>query len=321
VRPTIGAAFWTLVRERHSYDAVLAYTGRRYSALLPLIRLFLRKALVIKTDSMTYRPGAFKTLRTRLSAFFRLWLPLRWADVVLVESPELLAATANAFGEDRVLLYPNAVPRSDFEAFERRETQIRKSDGAPIILFVGRILRRKGLVGLVGVFGSLAPRFPTWRLVIVGPSRDASHVDELCALAEQLGLAGRIEFAGECYDDDLLSWYARADIFCLPALYGEGSPNCLLQAMYFEAAVVATRMAEIPYLVGDTGVLCSPGDVFELYQALETLMEGPERRRKLGAAARARVLGHFTWEANTARIIPALRHRIRFGLQNGAGPR
>jgi glycosyltransferase involved in cell wall biosynthesis len=142
------------------------------------------------------------------------------------------------------------------------------------------------------------------RVTLVG--RDIEHggayEDELRALAERLGVADRVEFAG--FRDDACELMGRAALVVLPS-WTEGLPMTLLEAMARRRAVVATPVGGTPEVVadGETGVLVPPRDPERLADALRTLLADPERRRQLGDAGRARIEREFSLERTAARFL------------------
>ena len=88
--------------------------------------------------------------------------------------------------------------------------------------------------------------------------------------------------------------YQAADLLVLPSR-SEGFANTLIEAMGCGLPVVATRVGGNPEIVedGTTGILVAPGDAGALAAAIRELLAEPERRRRLGARARARVIERY----------------------------
>src|SRR5207244_4507802 len=77
--------------------------------------------------------------------------------------------------------------------------------------------------------------------------------DSLRQLAERLGVADSVTFAGPVGQDELPSLLARHDVFCLPS-FAEGVPVVLMEAMAVGLPVVSTQIAGVPELVTDWAV-------------------------------------------------------------------
>ena len=107
-------------------------------------------------------------------------------------------------------------------------------------------------------------------------------------------------------DPELVELFQQADLLCLPTRQ-DASPWAVLEAMACGTPVVASRLAGIPEMIGDTGVLVPPGNGPELALALNGLLADPDRRFRLGAGARARCVERF----DSRRQASALRGLLR----------
>ncbi len=164
------------------------------------------------------------------------------------------------------------------------------------ILFVGRLSSNKGLGQLIRAM------------------RDIDGTLEVCGegwweptarkLAAKLGIADRVRFLGWLGPTELDAAYERAAVVAVPSLWPEPFGVVGIEAMARGRPVVASRTGGIPdWLVdGVTGVLTRPGDVGELAAALRRLIESPELRARMGAAAVDRVRRHFTVEVHLAAL-------------------
>jgi glycosyltransferase involved in cell wall biosynthesis len=127
-------------------------------------------------------------------------------------------------------------------------------------------------------------------LVIVGDGAERAALE---ALANDLGVARRIHWAGHRRDGDRL--LPAFDLFVQPSLH-EGLPNTVLEAMAAGLPVVATGVGGTPEVVVDgiTGLLVPPRDPDALAQAITRLLHDPDLRLQMGQAGRERVASHFT---------------------------
>lgn len=136
----------------------------------------------------------------------------------------------------------------------------------------------------------------------------------LRARAAALGISDRVRFQGAVGQDDILEWYAWADVFCLPS-FAEGVPVVLMEAMATGLPVVTTTIAGIPELVGDgtSGFLVPPGRADALARAWRRC-EDPLVRRRLGQAGRETVLSAFEVRGNAVLL------RDHFAQRLGVSP-
>jgi len=154
------------------------------------------------------------------------------------------------------------------------------------MMFAGRLVEKKGVAVLLDALRRLPAT--GWTLDIVG---DGHLRAELTRLADDLP----VTFRGQLSRAELARSYARAEIAVVPSVPAasgdqDGLPVTLLEAMALGCAVVASDIPGIDAAVvhGESGILVPPGDAQALAAAVEALLADPDRRAKLGAAARSR---------------------------------
>ena len=154
----------------------------------------------------------------------------------------------------------------------------------------------KGLVPLLEAAAKLREHRAI-ELVIIGRPKPDGPVAQAIA---RLGLTDVVTTVSGVSDEEMARLYGEAAVAVVPSLY-EGFSLPAIEAMACGVAVVATTGGAIPEVVGpDAALLVSPGDADALAAAIATLLDDPERRRRMGAAGRARVMERFTWQV-TAR--------------------
>ena len=174
-----------------------------------------------------------------------------------------------------------------------------REDSAGRVLFVGRLIERKGIPYLLEAIRLLAGR-PEVHLDIVG---EGSPKAELLALAARLGIADRVTFHGRVDDDALSELYARCDVFVLPAIVDahgdtEGLGVVLLEAMSYRKPVIASNVGGIPDIVhdGETGLLVAQKDPAALAAALARVLDDRELASQLARQGADYVQQRFDWE-------------------------
>lgn len=170
-----------------------------------------------------------------------------------------------------------------------------------VILTVGRIVERKGIAYLLRAMPEILASADA-RVVIVGKGDPRVEAD-LRAIADSLSLGDRVVFAGKVPEADLIGWYRRCDVFCLPAIVDsqgetEGLGVVLLEALNYARPVVASDVGGIPDIIKDgyTGLLCPEKDSPALARTLLRILRDPELGEKLGRQGHAFVGKEFSWE-------------------------
>jgi glycosyltransferase involved in cell wall biosynthesis len=168
------------------------------------------------------------------------------------------------------------------------------------LLAVGSLVARKGYDVLLNALAML--RDQAWNLAIVGdPTRDSATAQALAERTRQLGLTGRVTFAGALSDEALGERYAAADLFVLASRF-EGYGMAYAEAVARGLPVIGTTAGAIPGTVpAGAGLLVPPDDVAALSDALKLAITDHERRRRWSDASWAAARALPTWE-DTARI-------------------
>jgi len=209
----------------------------------------------------------------RLTPLFRK----RWSDVVEVPN-----------GVDPNLFRPGL-----------NGTQVRQehviSDDARVILFVGALdrahyYRRVDL--LISAIRSLREPYP--HLLVVG---DGDQLATYKNLVAELEINANVHFLGKVTHQDLPLVYATADLVVLPSQIQESFGLVLIEAMACGKPVIASNLPGVRSVVsdGEDGLLVKPGDVVDLAEKIQTLLDDPQLRREMGQRGRAKVEAKYAW--------------------------
>jgi glycosyltransferase involved in cell wall biosynthesis len=143
-------------------------------------------------------------------------------------------------------------------------------------------------------------------------------------LVDTLGIGDIVSFVNGLSVEDLAATMGSAEIVCVPSLY-EGFSLPTLEAMACGTPLVVSNGGAIPEVVGEPG-LCADivpaGDAEALTTALRDLLDDPERRARMGRAARERARTEFSWEAvarATAKVYEHAIHEARTSAPTTAG--
>ncbi|PQA76632.1 glycosyltransferase family 4 protein [Rhodoferax sp. TS-BS-61-7] len=160
----------------------------------------------------------------------------------------------------------------------------------PVFIFVGRLVRDKGVFDLVDAFALVNAHHSNWEMWIVGPDEDGL-LAELRARGEQLGV--RIRWFGPTPCPE--RYMVAADVFVLPS-YREGFGSVIIEAAACGIPCIAYRIdGVIDAIVEDsTGLFVDKGDVFGLSVAMIRLGIASDLLEKLGEAAHQRAVTNFS---------------------------
>jgi glycosyltransferase involved in cell wall biosynthesis len=230
----------------------------------------------------------------------------RQADLVLTTSKYSAHRIAAAYGVDaaRIGIVPPAFDvvrrQLDLERLNERHDM----DRSPTVLCVARMYPRKNIRSLIGATRLLVDRGLALRVRIVG---DGPERRELERVTHALDLTETVMFTGQIPHTDLLTEFARAEVFCLPSLQ-EGFGIAFLEAMAAGQAVVAVWASSTPELIEDgvNGLLARPHDESDLADKLGLVLEDAALRKQMAAANRVKAMD-YDLATTTTRMLDLLR--------------
>ncbi|MEO5330015.1 MAG: glycosyltransferase [Magnetococcus sp. THC-1_WYH] len=227
----------------------------------------------------------------------------------------------NGFPPQQITSIPTGIDLGRFTPGDRRSarTQVQlPDDDAPIIGIVATLRSWKGHSYLLEAVRELHddPSLQAPRLVVVG---DGPQEENLVRLAQELGLADRVHFAG--YQTDPAPWLQAMDLFALPSYGHEGVPQALMQAMSCGVPVVSTPVGAIPEIITDqeNGLLVPPKDHLALAGALKKVLQDRGLRETLGQRALVNARERFGIDHMAREMERLLTRVVRMGKGSG-GP-
>ncbi|MEX2153092.1 MAG: glycogen synthase [Gemmatimonadaceae bacterium] len=282
-----------------------------------LTRPFTGARLVLTTHSLEpHRPWKVEQLGTAYHA--TLWIErtaYQNADGVIAVSKAMKQDVQTLYGvpPERVAVIHNGIDPDEYRPREAPATlrRLGVDPEIPIVLFVGRITRQKGILHLVRAIRHLQPGV---QVVLCAGAPDtpeiAKEMTTLVGDAKRQSSAEVIWIPEMLPKEDVIALYSHAAVFVCPSVY-EPFGIINLEAMACETPVVAAAVGGIPEVVvpNETGLLVpfesEDGDSPEprdpdgysraLATAINELLRSPERRLAMGRAARERVVQEFSW--------------------------
>lgn len=180
-------------------------------------------------------------------------------------------------------------PFIDTRPFRAAAARRRPTNGAPVLLSVGMMRTRDKLASYRVLSQALALlRDKPWTALLVGDGPARPEIERLMA-----PFGERVRFAGALPHAELPAVYADADLYLWPAI-NEAYGMAFLEAQAAGLPVVAGRTGGVPAVVTDgvTGVLTPIGDPVAFANAVAQLLDRPDERARLAAAAARRIVAH-----------------------------
>jgi D-inositol-3-phosphate glycosyltransferase len=232
---------------------------------------------------------------------------MRWADRLIAATPLEKRQLTNLYGADpgKITVVPAGVDTDLF--YPRNKAKVRQELGlpdldTPILLFVGRIERLKGIDTLLEAV-AVVSRTCTGRnlkALIVGgggqTEEENAELRRIVQLHRDLNLEDQVEFVGSKPQEMLPLYYAAADITVMPSHY-ESFGLVAVESMASGTPVIASNVGGLSFTVldGETGYLVEEENHFMLAERVHTLLKNPELRDKLGEQAARHAL-RYSWE-------------------------
>lgn len=287
IRPHCIHAHWIIPQ-----GLVLALLGAISSRKLPPILL-------------TSHGGDLFGLRGSLFGALKGWV-LRKASVLTVVSQPMVAEAVKFGGNAaRICVIPMGV---DFEGLFSMDPEIERVAGQ--ILFVGRLVEKKGVKYLIQALPLIRLRVPCAHLVIIG---GGPELIRLTTLVARLGLQDCVEFRGAMCQDALPEFYRRAAVFVAPfvdAASGdrEGLGLVSIEAIACGCPVVVGDVPVVAdiFLDTETDMRATPGSPESLAQKVGDVLEVPELALRRALDTRQRLAGQLSWEIVSMRYAALL---------------
>jgi glycogen(starch) synthase len=224
------------------------------------------------------------------------WLANR-ADALITCSAAMSAEVAHLFEVSSISVIHNGIsPRGwrPSPASVRAARSRHSPDGAPVVVYFGRLEWEKGVHDLLAALPRVRRAFPGTRLVVAGQGRQAAALVEQ---SRKLRVRRSVEFVGHLPDRTLVALLAAADVVVLPSRY-EPFGIVALEAAAAGAPLVASTAGGLAELVvdGETGLSVTPGDVDGIAAAIRAVLVDPTAAARRARAAKARLGTEFDWQ-------------------------
>jgi glycosyltransferase involved in cell wall biosynthesis len=263
------------------------------------VRVYMLRGLRLETADSRMHAMLRATERAAAACAHRIIavstsLARRYLDLGLASPERVTTLGAGSSNGVKVERFANRGPE---EAIALR-SHLGIAAHAPVIGFVGRFTKDKGIVDLVQAFDQVRSWAPDIRLLLVGDFESGDPVPEVTA--HRIHTDPAIVRTG--FVSDAAPYYGVMDILAFPS-YREGFPNAPLEAAAAARPVVGYSATGTVDAIQDsvTGALVALGDVAALSEALRRYVVDPRLRAKHGMAGRARVQREFrqqnVWEA------------------------
>lgn len=262
----------------HVHETCPPYSSAAY--------LFVKKYPVVLTiHNLLSQESEFHSFITNLLTVRHEKLMLSKIQNFIVCSPQIKDIVCR-ITRSKVYMIPNGIDVN----FKREKILNEKQNN--VILYVGRLLRRKGVDLLINAIPIIIKKIPDIKLIIVGSGPEEENLKNL---AKKRGLEKIIQFEGFVSEEKKFAFLDIADIFVLPSL-SEPFGIAILEAMACGKPVIGSNVGGIPFIIENekTGFLFESQNVCELAEKIIILLNEKELRDRMGKAGHEKAM-EFSW--------------------------
>lgn len=256
---------------------VVSYDPFVYGAIATYVAKRLGAKLVLEFPG-SYRDEANFADDGPLVRWWKKWRQRAVIQLVLLQADAIRLCYPTQ--TDGIFWIPRRIPVFGyFDATRLEDFEPLRAPGEKLVLFVGYPYYRKGVDVLIDAWRRLAPRYPDWRLAIIGiPAGQQPPTAGLKSIG--------IDFLPPIKNRELAPWMGRCSVFVLPSR-SDTLPRVLMEAGIACKARVATRVGGVPLMIEHEvdGLLVEPDDDRALADALDKVMGDAQLRERFGRAA------------------------------------
>ena len=247
------------------------------------------------------------------------------AGAVLIGCRSFADEVTARLGTDpaRFTVVPGAVDTTRFRPdAATRDARPHDPGVLPVLLYHGRVDRRKGALDMIEALRVLRDEGTAFRLVVSGIGPDLEAVERRL---DETGLRASTTLRGYVDYERAPQAYSGADIFVSPT-YAEGFSNTILEAMASGLATISCRVVGVVDCLrdGENGLLTEPGDIAALARGLRRLITDAPLRRRLADAALEECRRIYSWPAVAGQIMrvyaDVARGPVRRDFETGLPP-
>lgn len=241
----------------------------------------------------TSHGGDLFGLQGNLTNKIKKWVILK-SDALIVVSKSMVKEVKRIGAEHkRVYIIPMGVDlKSRFVPSESRSN-------SNTLLFVGRLVEKKGLYYLIHAMPAILKKNPQINLIIAGDGPEKINLKKTC---KNLGISAHVRFLGAVRNDLLPELYQSSDVVVFPSVIAEGGDQeglglVLVEALGCECSAIVTDLPAMEDIIvhGKTGLVVPQKNIRKLAEKIILLLGDQKLRVSLGREGRRHVLRNFDW--------------------------
>lgn len=304
-----------------AYGLALLQERKMNIPLIPILQGCIRQEILSFKNNIlpNYRKPLpiIRSFFGLLFSYFRQQRPLlSVSNRIITVSTELVDDLRRWYGADisrKSVTIPNGIDTIHFCPNQRYRSTIRKrygiEDNALLLMTSGTLNREKGHHLAIDALAYIKLKTPNAKLIIVGTGEYRKGLEKRIAHA---GLQNDVIFAGFVDNIDMVKYYNSADLYLVPTLRVEGLPFVLLEAMSCGKPVIASRIGGNTTVLKDgyNGLLIEPGNIAELAEKTQLIINDANLARSLSSSARKTISDHFSVDLMIDKTVDLMEETI-----------
>lgn len=294
--------FFDLFRMRNDFDIIHAHSHLFFSTnICAIIRKMGSSPLIITNHGImsVSAPNWFNRIYIKIIGKWTL----NAADAVLCYTKEEKKKLINSLhiDEKKIFIIPNGVNLDIFYP-----DPVEKVNRDPTLLWIGRLVKGKGVHFLIQATSLIIRKIPNIRLIIVGEGPEKGKIKKII---KYLNLKDSVSIVDYIDYQNLPAIYRKTDIFILPSM-NEGVPKTVLEAMACGKPIVISEFSHLRELICDSGLMFPKGDIYALADAIVKLIKNETLRKELGKNARNKIIQNYSWDNTVQKTTEIMKQLI-----------
>ena len=273
---------------------------------LAILGLFLKLPPIL----LTSHGGDLFSLKRRFFASLKSWVLSKAASMTVVSNLMVAEVVKLGFAREKVSVIPMGVDFND--RFTPGKLMPRNQYE---LLFVGRLVEKKGVSLLIKALAVVAEKIPSIRLIVAGYGPE---LPDLKRLAQALAIEDRVEFLGAVKQTDLVKLYQQCTVFVAPFIEAksgdqEGFPVSVIEAIACETPLLTSTLPVLVDAFGDLSAQLTANvmDVNELSEKIINTIESPFDNSSAVTFLRNRFMKDLDWVEVARRYAASIEKLIR----------
>jgi len=309
IKPTLTAmrnpiSFFNVfkIMKDKKFDIVHAHDEHAFlTNIVTLNKSKFNKPVIVHSHGLFYPENIFENIMIKMyNRSLGKWTLRRADRIIALSFSDAKFIEQLNVSREKIDVIPNAISPEDYKRDIDVDFVIDKYKlrNKKIILYVGSIIKRKGLNFLIDAISQIGERKNNLKLLVVG---DGKYRKDCESLVNKYNLQEQIAFLGRIPKTDLTALFRISDVFVLPSLV-EGVPTVILEAMLFNKPVIAFDIPEIHEYFKDSVYLVPIKDTRKMAETIENVLYNSSSEKMIKKGTNL-IKDVFSWSSITERII------------------